>query len=197
MNINSGCLLSFQHGWQKWILGSISLILLKRPTKSEIFQRYLIPSSILHQVNSISKLQSFIFVWDYQQCTEALTRARPLFVLCRGGISAVKDKVNISITHSKNSRVRFDPKKSPRGPDPFWGQTYPESRSDWPGIRVRKTRNPSQKDILDSDSGNFYPASRSVWPRNGSGPMGPFSGSNLTRKFFRVQYQHRERTQWA
>ena len=41
--------------------------------------------------------------------------------------------------HSKNSRVRFDPEKSPRGPDPFWGQTYPESRSDWPGIRVRKT----------------------------------------------------------
>ena len=32
--------------------------------------------------------------------------------------------------HSKNSRVRFDPEKSPRGPDPFWGQTYPESRSD-------------------------------------------------------------------
>ena len=87
------------------------------------------------------------------------------------------------IFHSKNSRVRFDPEKSPRGPDPFWGQTYPESRSDWPGIRVRLTQNPSQKDIMDSDSGNFYRDSRSVWPRNGSGPMGPFSGSNLTREF--------------
>ena len=32
--------------------------------------------------------------------------------------------------HSKNSRVSFDPEKSPRGPDPFWGQTYPESRLD-------------------------------------------------------------------
>ena len=85
--------------------------------------------------------------------------------------------------HSKNSLVRFDPEKSPRGPDPFWGQTYLESRSDWPGIQVRLTRNPSQKEILDSDSGNFYPDSRSVWPRNGSGPMGPFSGSNLTREF--------------
>ena len=85
--------------------------------------------------------------------------------------------------HSKNYRVRFDPEKSPRGPDPFWGQTYPESRSDWPGIRVRLTRNPSQKDILDSDSGNFYPDSRSVWPQNGSGPLGLFSGSNLTWEF--------------
>ena len=56
------------------------------------------------------------------------------------------------------------------------GQTDPESESDWPGIR-------SQKDILDSDSGNFYPDSRSVWPRNGSGSMGPFSGSNLAREF--------------
>ena len=89
----------------------------------------------------------------------------------------------VSNLHSKSSRVRFDPEKSQKGPDPFWGQTYPESRSDWPGIRVRLTRNPSQKDILDSDSGNFYPDSRSVWPRNGSGPMGPFSGSNLTREF--------------
>ena len=43
------------------------------------------------------------------------------------------------VLHSKNSQVRFDPEKSPRGPDPFWGQTYPESRSDGPGIRVRKT----------------------------------------------------------
>ena len=93
-----------------------------------------------------------------------------------------RDHAQVTI-HSKNSRVRFDLEKSPRGPDPFWGQTYPESRSDWPGIRVRLTRNPSQKDILDSDSGHFYPDSRSVWPRNGSDPMGPFSGSNLTREF--------------
>ena len=61
------------------------------------------------------------------------------------------------VIHSKNSRVRFDPEKSPRG------QTH---------FGVRLTRNPSQKDILDSDSGNLYPASRSVWPRNGSGPHG-------------------------
>ena len=88
----------------------------------------------------------------------------------------LKDKTMDCTVHSKNSRVRFDPEKSPRGPDPFWGQTYPQSRSDWPGIWVRK-------DILDSDSGNFYPDSRSVWPTNGSGPMGPFSGSNLTREF--------------
>ena len=77
--------------------------------------------------------------------------------------------------HSENSRVRFDPEKSPRGPDPFWGQTYPDSGQTDPES--------SQKDILDSDSGHFYPDSRSVWPRNGSGPMGPFSGSNLTREF--------------
>ena len=41
--------------------------------------------------------------------------------------------------HSKNSRVRFDPEKSlGGGPDPFWGQTYPESESERHfGLRFR------------------------------------------------------------
>ena len=50
------------------------------------------------------------------------------------------------LIHSKNSRARFDPEKSPRGQTHFGvrptrnpGQTDPESESDWPGIRVRKT----------------------------------------------------------
>ena len=38
-----------------------------------------------------------------------------------------------------NSRVRFDPEKSPRGARPILG-------SDLPGIQVRLTRNPSQTD---------------------------------------------------
>ena len=49
------------------------------------------------------------------------------------------------VLRSKNSRVRFDPEKSPRGPDPFWGQTYPESRSDWPGIRVNWPESESER----------------------------------------------------
>ena len=78
--------------------------------------------------------------------------------------------------HSKNSRVRFDPEKSPRGPDPFWGQTYPESRWDWPGIRVRKTfwtqipviftRIPDQSD-----------------PGMGLAPWDPFPGQIWPRSF--------------
>ena len=51
--------------------------------------------------------------------------------------------------------------------------------SDLPGIQVRLTRNPSQKDILDSYSGNFY-------------PMGPFSGSNLTREFLECRENQRD-----
>ena len=113
---------------------------------------------------------------------------------------------SVKMVHSKNSRVRFDPEKSARGQTHFGvrptrnpGQTYPESRSDLPGIQVRLTRNPSQKDNLDSDSGNFYPDSRSVWPRNGSGPMGPFSGSNLTREFLECtgkEQQHHAARMW-
>ena len=34
--------------------------------------------------------------------------------------------------------LRFDPEKGSRGPDPSLGQTDPESRSDWPGIWVKK-----------------------------------------------------------
>ena len=86
----------------------------------------------------------------------------------------------VVLLHSKSSRVsRFDPEKKSEGARPILG-------SDLPGIQVRLTRNPSQKDILDSDSGHFYPDSRSVWPRNGSGPMGPFSGSKSDPGVFRV-----------
>ena len=82
--------------------------------------------------------------------------------------------------HSKNSRVRIDPDLVPRGPDPFLGQFDPESVSICPGIQsksplltkflVTMTRIPGH---IDTDSGLN-------WRRNGSGPLGPKSGSILT-----------------
>ena len=35
----------------------------------------------------------------------------------------------LTLVHSKNSRVRFDPEKGPMGPDPFLGQSDLDSES--------------------------------------------------------------------
>ena len=78
--------------------------------------------------------------------------------------------------HSKNSSVIFDPERVSWCQTHFWGQTDQKTRSDWPGIRVRKT-------FVTLISCQFDPDSWSVWPGNGSGPMGPFLGPNLTREF--------------
>ena len=53
------------------------------------------------------------------------------------------------------------------------GQFDPESVSMWPGLRVTVARNLKR---IDTDPG-------SIWPRNGSGPLGLKSGSILTREF--------------
>ena len=71
--------------------------------------------------------------------------------------------------HSKHSRVRFDPERVPWCQTHFWARPNQKTRSDWPRIRVRKT-------FLTQISCQFDPDSGSVWPRNGSGQMGPFPG---------------------
>ena len=92
-------------------------------------------------------------------------------------ISGVRRRGALANSYTlKTPRLDLTQKSVRGGPDPFWGQTYPESRSDWPGIRVKKT-------FWSQIPGHFDPDSRSLWPKNGSGPMGPFSGSNLTREF--------------
>ena len=76
------------------------------------------------------------------------------------------------------------PGKGPLMPDPFLGQTRPESQ-------VRLTRNQSQKDIFDS---NFV----SVWARFRISltqiwiwwPNGTLSGSNLTREFLECRKEY-------
>ena len=71
--------------------------------------------------------------------------------------------------HSKNSRVRFDPETVPFGQTHFW---------------VRLIRNLGQTDTKSESKVSFWLGFRvsltwfsgRVWPRNGSGQMGPFPG---------------------
>ena len=72
----------------------------------------------------------------------------------------------------------------PGGPHPFLGLFDPESVSMWPGIRVIVTSKFGLKaGILTQIPGHINTDSGSNWPRNGSGPLGPKSGSILTRDF--------------
>ena len=61
-------------------------------------------------------------------------------------------------------------------PDPFLGQTRPENQ-------VRLIRNPSQKDIFDSDFVSVWPRFRISLTQKWVWPNGTLSGSNLTREF--------------
>ena len=148
------------------------------------------------QINSSKKVRKLKFDWRFLSCYQLIFLAfgiigKPCYsslqwcAICYDyaiwGCAAhlnmgvgvkwnVPKCIAIVIHSKKNSRVRFDPEKSPMGPDPFLGQTDLESGYKLPESWVQNvflTRIPGQSDL---DSGSVWPGFRVgltpkwVWP---------------------------------